>query len=272
MSSQMTTSNTRQTSFSMVVLWLFLLSLYCLQLNTAIAQDIATNDETLVISTEKQKNADPLEKFNRKVYRFNNALDRKVLKPIAKRYVKYVPKKVRRGVRNFIANLREPTTIVNGILQGKPNQAAQDTLRFTINSTFGLLGIFDVAAHLKMPRNKEDFGQTLGKWGVPSGPYMVLPLFGPSNARDLTGLIPQYLYTDLNSSIDNGGLRFGVFAAGAVDTRANLLSLDDVLQSQLDPYVFIRESYTQRRIRDINDGKLEDDDDEFLNEILEQGD
>ena len=162
---------------------------------------------------------------------------------------------------------------MNDLLQGKPDQAAQDTLRFVINSTFGLAGIFDVASHLQLPRNREDFGQTFGKWGVPSGPYLVLPFLGPSNLRDLSGLVPQYAYTDLSSSINSGGLVLGTRIAGIVDTRARLLPLDDVLESQLDPYVFIRESYKQTRIRDINDGQVEEEEeDEFLNEILEQGD
>ena len=248
---------------------------FCLTTNNSFAQEtLVENDQesNIVEAIDKKSNKDPIEKFNRKIYKFNNVVDRKVLKPIAKRYVKHVPEKVRRGIRNFVANLREPTTIVNDLLQGKPDQAAQDTLRFVINSTFGLVGIFDVASHLQMPRNREDFGQTFGKWGIPSGPYLVLPFLGPSNLRDVTGLVPQYLYTDLSSSIDSNGVVLGTRIAGIVDTRARLLPLDDVLESQLDPYVFIRESYSQTRIRDINDGEVEDEEDEFLNEILEQGD
>jgi len=257
-------------------LWIILFSILFSTISSSFAQeslvdtDLETNSVEII---DKQKNKDPIEKFNRKIHRFNHVVDKKVFKPIAKRYLKHVPEKVRRGVRNFVANLREPTTIVNDLLQGKPDQAAQDTLRFVINSTFGLAGIFDVASHLQLPRNREDFGQTFGKWGVPSGPYLVLPFLGPSNLRDLSGLVPQYAYTDLSSSINSGGLVLGTRIAGIVDTRARLLPLDDVLESQLDPYVFIRESYKQTRIRDINDGQVEEEEeDEFLNEILEQGD
>ncbi len=223
-------------------------------------------DTPLVL--EKAKNPDPWEKVNRKIYRFNEKVDHAVLRPVARGYVKHVPQKVRRGVKNFGANLREPTTIINDLLQGKVGQAGRDTLRFLINSTVGLLGIFDVASRLDLERHREDYGQTLAKWGVPAGPYLVLPFLGPSNLRDATGLIPQYAYTDLTAGIDDDAILWSLYAVRAVDTRSDLLKADKILENQLDPYVFLRESYTQQRIVQINDGVVEESEDEFLDEIL----
>ncbi|MFT5114693.1 MAG: phospholipid-binding lipoprotein MlaA [Parasphingorhabdus sp.] len=219
-----------------------------------------------------KKSADPFEGFNRRVYRFNSKLDRWVLKPITSRYVKHVPPKVRRGVKNVFSNLREPTTIVNDVLQGKGIQAAKDSFRFVLNSTFGILGVFDVATHLNLPRNKEDFGQTMGKWGVPAGPYLVLPLLGPSSVRDAAGLIPQYAYTDMTAGIEDETLKWSLFATRAVDARSGLLKSEKILQEQLDPYVFVREAYLQKRVNDVYDGNPPEEEDDLLNEILEQGD
>lgn len=219
----------------------------------------------------KVKNPDPMERWNRKVYKFNSKVDRAILKPLAVRYVKHVPEKVRRGVRNFVANLREPTTVINDLLQGKFKQAGKDTARFLVNTTAGLLGIFDVAKHMKLPRNREDFGQTLGKWGVPAGPYMMLPLMGPSTLRDSVGLIPQYMYTDLTAGIEDDTLLWSIFAARTIDLRSELLSVDRMLESQVDPYVFLRESFLQRRANEIRDGEPDEDEDvdALLDEILE---
>lgn len=232
----------------------------------ALASEIETTGDDFI-----EVNHDPLERFNRSMYRFNDRLDRAVLKPLAIRYVRHVPPPVRTGVKNFVGNLREPTTIVNDLLQGKFKQAGKDSLRFVINTTFGLLGIIDIATYFDLDRNREDFGQTMGKWGVPSGPYLVLPLLGPSSVRDATGLIPQYMYTDLTAGIESDSLLWTIFSARAVDTRAALLKGDRVLAEQLDPYVFVRESYLQRRLSDIHDGQLPEREDEFLEELLNEG-
>lgn len=242
----------------------------CLVAATAsLAPSVALAAENTEIATGID-NGDPFETFNRSMYRFNDRVDRAVLKPIAQRYVRYVPPKVRRGVKNFVSNLREPTTIVNDLLQGKVTQAAGDTMRFLINSTFGLLGIFDVASHLDLPRNDEDFGQTFAKWGLPSGPYLVLPFLGPSTVRDAVGLVPQYMYTDLASGVEEEGLMWTIFAARAVDTRADLLKADNLLAEQLDPYVFVRETYRQRRLSEIHDGEPPVAEDAYLDEILKE--
>ncbi|GJL83519.1 MAG: hypothetical protein DHS20C01_31530 [marine bacterium B5-7] len=243
------------------------------------AQETATNDEAAITQnvdtaasrSSAERNPDPFERFNRTIFRFNDRLDRAVLKPVAQRYVKHVPPSVRRGVKNFTSNLREPTTIVNDILQGKLVQAGEDTLRFAVNSVFGLLGIFDVASAMNLNRNREDFGQTFAKWGMPSGPYLVLPFLGPSNLRDATGLIPQYTYTDLTSGIDEDALVWTIFGARIIDTRSDLLKADRILAEQLDPYAFIRETYTQQRLNQIYDGQIPEEEDEFLDELLREG-
>ena len=219
---------------------------------------------------EEARNPDPWEKMNRKVHAFNVHVDRAIVKPVAVRYARHVPPRVRRGVRNFFNNLREPSTIVNDLLQGKFARAGCDSLRFLINSTAGVLGVFDVAAHLDMPRHREDFGQTLARWGAPPGPYLVLPLLGPSTVRDTAGLVPHHLYTDVTATVEDDALLWTLFAARGVDSRAALLAADELLETQLDPYAFLRESYLQQRIHAIGDGEHGEREDEFLNEILER--
>ena len=146
---------------------------------------------------------DPFEKTNRAVLNFNLKVDRAIVKPTAKTYAK-LPRPVRKGVGNFFANLREPGTVVNDLLQGKFVAAARDSGRFVINSTLGFFGVFDFAGAIGMPRRSEDFGQTLAVWGVPAGPYLVLPLLGPRNLRDAAGMVPEYAAgTDLLQYADS---------------------------------------------------------------------
>lgn len=196
-------------------------------------------------------NIDPWEPFNRGMYRFNDALDRAVLRPVARGYVKVLPQGARTVVGNFFNNLREPTTIVNDLLQGKFQQALHDTFRFSINTSLGLVGLIDLATVFDVPRNEEDFGQTFAKWGIADGPYLVLPFFGPSNVRDAVGLAPQFFYTD---PILGRERPLALYAVRAIDTRATLLGADRILEQQLDPYVFLRESYRQKRLNQIYDG------------------
>lgn len=203
-------------------------------------------------SSPAQEN-DPFEKMNRSILEFNLDVDRVLLKPAAKSYHKVVPTPVRKGIGNFFSNLWEPMTIVNDLLQGKVGQATNDTLRFLVNTTAGVLGIFDVASALNLPKHKEDFGQTLAVWGVPAGPYLVSPFLGPSNLRDTTGLVPQFIYGDAVGYLDSpdsfyaGGVRL-------VDTRSRLLDTDQLLEVQPDPYLFLRETYRQLRANLIHDG------------------
>jgi phospholipid-binding lipoprotein MlaA len=217
---------------------------------------------------------DPFEKMNRSIHTFNLETDRIFLKPIAKGYERFIPGPVRKGVNNFFSNLWEPMTIVNDLLQGKFGYAAKDTTRFLVNSTVGILGIFDVASRVDLGRRKEDFGQTLAVWGIPPGPYLVLPFLGPSSIRDTTGLVPQFFYGDALLYIDSPEVWY---AAGTrlVDTRSRLLGTDDILDLQPDTYLFLREAYRQQRINQIHDGNppgadLEETEDALIDQLLDQ--
>lgn len=231
------------------------------------------NDQDLVQTEQSQvekddlenEENDPFERFNRAMFKFNDKLDRGILKPVASGYQKITPRPIRLGVRNFFNNLREPTTIINDILQGKVEQTIRDTIRFFINTTFGLLGLIDFASLMDLERNKEDFGQTFAKWGFSEGPYLVLPFLGPSNVRDGLGLIPFYRYTDPRVDVAEGQIYWGMIAVDVISTRAELLTASKVLDLQLDPYLFVRESYRQLRRNEIYDGDPppEDDPDSF---------
>ena len=191
--------------------------------------------------------ADPLEPFNRSVYSFNEGLDRAVLKPVATAYQKVTPSPVRTGITNFFENISDVWSFVNNVLQAKPAEAANSLFRVTTNTLWGVGGIFDVATELKIPKHKEDFGQTLGTWGVGAGPYVVLPLFGPSSVRDTAGLVVD-MQGNLVSQANNVPVRNSLSGLRLVDTRAGLLSAGDLLdQAALDKYAFIRDAYLQRR-------------------------
>ncbi len=197
---------------------------------------------------------DPWEGFNRAVYRFNDEIDRVFIKPLAKGYRRITPSPVRRSVGNFFRNLLEPTTVANDLLQGKPLQAISDASRFLLNSTLGIVGLFDVATKLGVERNQEDFGQTFAVWGVPSGPFVVLPFFGPSNVRDAFGLLPYYYVTDPRLQLDDRAARVALIAVDVIDFRSQILGATRLLDMQLDPYLFSRESYRQKRLDLIYDG------------------
>ncbi len=197
---------------------------------------------------------DPFEGFNRAIFRFNEGVDDVLLEPIARGYIKVLPQFLRNRFRNVFLNLLEPTTIVNGVLQGKFLQAINDTFRFGINSTVGLLGMFDLASKIGLPRHQEDFGQTFAVWGIGAGPYLVVPFYGPTNVRDGIGLIPQFYYLDPRIQLDDNNIYWGLLLWDVIDTRSNLLGATRVLDLQLDPYLFLRESYRQRRLNLIHDG------------------
>lgn len=200
---------------------------------------------------------DPLEPFNRGVYAFNDTADRVVLKPVAKVYKNVLPSFVQTGVHNFFGNLTDAWSGFNDVLQGKPDHAADDIGRFVINSTFGVLGLFDVAGKDGIPKHNEDLGQTLGVWGVPSGPYLVLPLLGPSTIRD-TAALPGDWYGDIWTHKDPTRWRNVGTAVKYVDARASLLDASDLVEgAALDQYEFIRDGYMQRRESQIHDGASE---------------
>lgn len=201
---------------------------------------------------------DPWENWNRKVFKFNDTLDTYALKPVAKGYGKVTPKPVRRSVRNFFGNLGEPKNLVNNLLQGKPSAAGTDISRFMLNTTFGLLGLFDVASKMGLERSSEDFGQTLGKWGVGSGPYVVLPLLGPSTMRDAPALIPD-TYTTIYPYMSRERYRYGLAAGEAVSLRESLLSAESFLGGAGDKYTSIRSVYLQNREYRVRDGEVDDE-------------
>ena len=217
-----------------------------------------------------QPGGDPFEGANRAVLNFNFKVDRFILKPVAKTYTR-LPGPVRNGVGNFFSNLWEPSTILNDLLQGKWAHAGRDTGRFAINTILGLGGLMDVATHFNLPKRNEDFGQTLAVWGVPPGPYLMLPLLGPGNLRDVLGSLPEYAGTDLVYALDSPERQY---ASGLrlVDGRARQLGADDVLDLQPDKYLFLREAYRQRRNHLIHDGNppAGPADDDLLDELLEE--
>lgn len=207
--------------------------------------------------------SDPLEGYNRAMYSFNDALDTAIIKPVAKGYDTVVPDPLSHGVSNFFSNLNDITVIINDLLQGKFYQAYKDTHRFVLNTTVGVAGIFDVASLSGLTKNNEDFGQTLGVWGAEPGAYIVLPLFGPRNVRDSFGLIGDIL-TDPVTYIDDDETYFAVAGTRLIDTRANLLKAEKVLdEAALDEYSYVRDAYMQRRQSLVYDGNPPLADDEF---------
>ena len=191
---------------------------------------------------------DPLEPFNRSVYRFNEGVDKAVLKPVATAYQETVPSPVRTGVHNFFGNLRDLWSAVNAALQLRPQVAVENFMRFNVNTFFGFGGVLDIASEMQIPKTSLDFGHTLGRWGVPAGPYVVLPLLGPSSVRDTAGLIVDQQGDMVSEGVDHNRTRNSLQAVRVVDTRANLLRATDMLDEiALDKYSFVRDSYLQRR-------------------------
>lgn len=201
---------------------------------------------------------DPFERWNRGVYKFNTVLDRGVTKPIAHGYVKVVPRPIRTGVSNFFANLEMTTVLINDTLQGKVKAAATDLGRFLLNSTLGLAGLLDPATQIGMAHNNEDFGQTLGHWGVHAGPFIELPLFGPSDMRDAPSKVVD-VYTNPWEYVRNPWVEWSGYGLYLVDLRVSLLPLDPTLKTAYDPYALIRDTYLKRRAYMISDGKIKDD-------------
>lgn len=198
---------------------------------------------------------DPLEPINRVTLEFNQQLDDWVIRPTAKAYEAAVPPPVRQAVSNVFGNVGDLWSATNNLLQGKPRDAGSDALRFAINSTFGLGGVADLASDFGLPKHKEDFGQTLGRWGFPEGPYLVLPLFGPSTLRDAVGTFAGDLQANPFRALPDPGARNAITATRLVDARARLLSGDRLFDEiSIDRYLFIRDAYRQRRESQIWDG------------------
>ncbi len=197
---------------------------------------------------------DPWENWNRKVFNFNEKLDENILEPVATGYSKVVPRPVRVSVGNFFANIADAWSAVNNLLQGKPEAASRDIGRFTMNTLFGVFGFLDVASEAGIDHQYEDFGQTLGHWGVPAGAYIVWPLLGPSTVRE-TAALPLDRAASPALLIDNGNSALPIFGLQLINTRANLLNASRVLDDiALDKYTFVRDAYLQRRRSLVYDG------------------
>lgn len=230
-----------------------------LALNPVIADEAERVDAAPVVESSAamvKSPVDPWEKFNRSMFSFNMGADKYLIKPLAKTYVRITPAFFRRGVDNALSNVMEIPSALNGLLQGNFRGAAHDTGRLLINSTLGLAGILDVAQYMNLKQtDHEDFGQTLAVWGVSSGPYLVLPLMGPSSLRDTTA-VPVDWYTDPKTYIDHIRTKNTVRGTSILNTRANLMPLEKGITG--DKYVFFREAYLQRRNFLINNGEVED--------------
>ena len=208
---------------------------------------------------------DPLEEINRTFFNINEKVDEVALKPIALTYSK-TPDPIKNGITNFFRNLKEIDNTLNQVLQGKPKYAVNDLSRFLINSTLGIGGILDPASSMGLERHDEDFGQTLGLWGVSPGPYLMVPFLGPSSTRDLLSR-PISSFLEVTFHMDDGNVRLSLSALDAIETRERLLEVESLLSG--DKYNFVRDSYSQSREYEIKDGlnvedAFTDDMDDFL--------
>ncbi len=203
---------------------------------------------------------DPFEETNRSIYEFNESLDSNVLEPVSRAYKNNIPETAQKGIGNFLGNLADVSTLANQILQFKPIESAETLARILVNTTIGLGGLFDVASDMGLITEDEDFGQTMAVWGVEQGPYVVLPLLGPSTIRDGIGT-----YVDLTSPANMVGEidEVGVSVINVVDKRVDLLPITDILDQSDDPYITMRSSYLQKRNNDIYDGNVPVTDDDF---------
>ena len=216
---------------------------------------------TLAFSEE---DVDPFEDINRAVYGFNEAVDDNLLEPVSRAYKDHVPEVAQDRVSDFFGNLRDVSTLANQILQFKPVESVETLGRILVNSTIGLGGLFDVASDMGLTTDDEDFGQTMGVWGVEQGPYVVLPLLGPSTVRDGAGLFVDTT-SDANMISKTEGIGFiSSSAISIIDKRVELLLVTDMIDLSDDPYIAMRSSYLQKRKYDVFDGDLPvDEDDEF---------
>jgi phospholipid-binding lipoprotein MlaA len=216
-------------------------------------------DPTLPAPAALPESYDPWEPFNRRMHRFNSAVDRRVARPLAQAYVAVVPRPVRLGVSNFFSNLGQPVTAVNSLLQGKPKQAAQALGRFMLNSTLGIGGIFDPANDANLPQRREDFGQTLGVWGWKQSRYVELPLFGPRTLRDVFGMSADAPFAPIRR-VEEDRIRYFLQGLQLVDVRTQLLAVDSMREGATDEYALVRDAWLQRRQYQIfGDRLLEDD-------------
>ncbi len=241
---------------------LITITLLSFNLFGAASDQVSANPDDFQTSQIEDEIYDPIEPINRAIFSFNNVADRIVLEPISKGYRK-LPSPVQSGISNFLSNLRAPLVVVNQILQGQGSNAAQSTGRFLVNSTIGVFGLIDVADKMGLEEKEEDFGQTLATWGIGDGFYIVLPLFGPSNLRDTTGMVMTMMTDPINAYAVSEGEAWIVpmrTAANAVDQRSKIIDEVNALRdNSLDYYAAVRSSYYQNRkaaINNVDDSEL----------------
>lgn len=230
----------------------------CISVLTFITTGIATLflSSCATTSGAKPNPEDPLEPFNRAMFRFNDSLDTAILKPTATFYNIIMPKPLNEGVSNFFRNINTLPTIANDVLQAKFHQALNDTWRFGVNSTLGLLGFFDVATRINLETHYEDFGLTLARWGYKDSTYLVLPFFGPSTIRDALAYPVDYYAFSVYPHIKSKKIRYSIYGIGVIDRRAQLLQFQSVYEeAALDKYVFLRNAYKQRRASQMGQGQ-----------------
>ncbi|MGE0044157.1 MAG: VacJ family lipoprotein [Hyphomonadaceae bacterium] len=227
----------------------------------SLSTEAAAEDDVAIAEIEPLEQAaadyDPWEGMNRDLFAFHESIDMAVLEPAARGYRSVAPTPVRSGISNFLRNLRGPQIFANDVLQGQPSRAGVTAGRFVINSTLGFLGFFDPASRMGLERHTEDFGQTLGVWGVPPGPYMFIPLFGPTNVRDTIGAVVNLALDPINYLEFDGDTEFMVFRTGmsALSARESVIeAIDNVRESSIDPYVTIRSTYGLLRESSIRNG------------------
>lgn len=213
-----------------------------------------------LFSTASNAEEDPWESFNRSIYSFNNTADAYLVKPVAQGYAYIMPEVGRKGVNNFFNNLLDVNGALNGLLQGRVDQGLENVGRVIINSTIGIFGLFDVATKLGVPQYQTDFGHTLSIWGVPQGPFVMLPFLGPSTMRSGVGTAFD-AYASPMGQMGNSDPAWGLRVFNIVDLRAGLLGADELLSG--DQYIFLRDAYLQQRRLQISDGKLVDEFSEF---------
>lgn len=220
------------------------------------------------VPTEQRTSSDPWEPLNRTIFSANVALDNVSTKPIAKGYRKVIPGPFRKGVSNFFRNLTTPRSAINNFLQGKPKRGLSEIGRFMFNSTLGVGGLVDIATIGGLDEYREDFGQTLAVWGVPNGPYVMVPILGPQTLRDAI-MLPVDIAFDPLFQYEKGSLRQNLYILRLIDLRYRVLPADQLLEDSKDPYLTLRESYQQNREYEIYDGDPPVDD-EFFDEFLDE--
>ena len=249
-------------SKKIIILLFLFFSLLSYNVIASEADQVSTDSEDFETTSIEDEIYDPFEPLNRAIFSFNNVADRIVLEPIAKGYKK-LPSPIQSGINNFLSNLRAPLIVVNQLLQGQGDNAAQSSGRFIVNSTIGVFGLFDVAERIGLEEKQEDYGQTLATWGVGDGFYIVLPLFGPSNLRDTSGMILTMLTDPINAYAVNEGEAWLVpmrTAVNAVDQRSKIIDEVNALRdNSVDYYAAVRSSYYQNRkaaINNVDDSEL----------------